>query len=177
MTETKEYFDRALAELDTLPPISNVFHKVLELTEEDDDRRGELVRCVSLDQAIAAKVLQIVNSPYYGMQQKISSLEVAVGLLGDKKVREIAILCSASGVLRRGVRSYGIMPDEFWLHSIATAISARLLAEIHAPEKREVAYAAGLLHDIGKLAINRLIEEEHKETIQDTGGILLRGQL
>ena len=92
-----------------------------------------------------------------------------MGLLGDKKVREIAILCSAAGVLRRGVLSYGIMPDEFWLHSIATAISARLLAEIFAPEMCDEAFTAGLLHDIGKLAINRMIEEEHKETIRDTG--------
>ncbi len=92
-----------------------------------------------------------------------------MGLLGDNKVREIAILCSASGVLRRGVRSYGIMPDEFWLHSISTAISARLLAEIYGPEMRDEAFTAGLLHDIGKLAINRVIEEEQKETIRDTG--------
>ena len=172
MTQVKNYFENALSEVDTLPPVSTVLHKILELTDGDENPREELIRCVSLDQAIAAKVLQIINSAYYGIRQEVSSLEVAVALLGDKKVREIAIMCSTSGVLRGGIRGYGIPSDQFWLHSVTTGFAARLIAGRFAPERRETAFVAGLLHDIGKLVIDRLIEEPHREMLLELAGNL-----
>ena len=126
MAQVRTYFERALSEVDSLPPVSNVFNKIMELTGDDEGRREELIRCVSADQAIAAKVLQLINSAYYGMRQTISSLEVAVGLLGDRKIRDIALMCASSGLLRSEIRGYGIPADQFWLHSVTAAFAARL---------------------------------------------------
>ncbi len=144
--------------------------KILEITDEEEGSREELIRCVSLDQAIASKVLQLINSAYYGIKQKVSSLEVAVGLLGDKQIRDIAIICASSGLLRSDIRGYGIPADQFWLHSVTTAFAGRLIAEKFKPDMRETAFAAGLLHDIGKLVINRLIEEPHREIFWPLAG-------
>ncbi|MBT3352904.1 MAG: HDOD domain-containing protein [Nitrospinaceae bacterium] len=172
MADTKKYFETALVEVDSVPPISNVFHKIMELTEGSDTARDELIRCVSLDQGVAAKTFQIINSAYYGIRQEISSLEVAVGLLGDKKVRDIAIMCATSGLLHSHMGGYGIPADAFWLHSVRTAFAARLLADKLNPNIRETAFAAGLLHDIGKLVVDRLVEESQKEILLKPEGFI-----
>ncbi len=163
MTLRNLEFERALVEVDALPPASQVLVKILALTQEESASRSELIRCVSLDPAIAAKVLQTINSAYFGMGEKVSSLEVAVGLLGDKNIRDIAMMCSATGILRKSIGGYGMMADQFWLHSVTTAIAARQIAVRCGIEEDDSAFAAGLLHDIGKLAMNRVIMESQIE--------------
>jgi len=74
MSLCMSYLEKVLVEIDALPPVSEVFHKILELTGGDDASRDELVRCVSLDPAIAAKILQTINSAYFGVSEKVSSL-------------------------------------------------------------------------------------------------------
>jgi len=160
-------FSQALAEVDALPPVSEVFHKILELTSQENASRADLVRCISLDQAISAKVLQTINSAYFGMGQKVSSLDIAVGLLGNNNVRDIAIICSASASIRRSIVGYGMLADQFWLHSVTTAFAARLIADKCDAEEREAAFAAGLLHDIGKVVMDHIIRDSQIKMIWD----------
>ena len=165
MSTTTDHLERALHHIDILPPVSNVFHKIMALTGGEENSRDELIQCVSLDQAIAAKVLQTINSAYFGMSQRVSSLEVAVGLLGDSQIRDIAIMCTTSGLVGVPIRGYGIPADQFWLHSVTTAIAARLLADKFWPLHGDMAFAAGLLHDIGKVVLDRIVEEPDKEVL------------
>jgi putative nucleotidyltransferase with HDIG domain len=168
MSLCASYLEKILVEIDTLPPVSEVFHKILELTGGDDASRDELVRCVSLDPAISAKILQTINSAYFGVSEKVSSLKVAVGLLGDVNIRDIAIMCAASGVLRKSIMGYGIMAEEFWFHSVTAAFASRQISEKIGGEDHDLAFSAGLLHDIGKLAIDRVIRETQKDMSWDT---------
>ena len=92
MSVRSSFLEKTLSEIDALPPISDVFHKILELTGSDDVSRDELVHCISLYPAIAAKVLQTINSAYFGLSDRGSSLKVAVGLLGNINIRDIAIM-------------------------------------------------------------------------------------
>ncbi len=161
------YLEKVLVEIDALPPVSEVFHKILELTGGDDASRDELVRCVSLDPAIAAKILQTINSAYFGVSEKVSSLKVAVGLLGGVNIRDIAIMCAASGFLRKSIMGYGIMVEEFWFHSVTAAFASRQISEKIGGEDHDLAFSAGLLHDIGKLAIDRVVRETQKDMSWD----------
>ncbi len=120
-------------------------------------------------------MLQLINSAYYGIKQRVSSLEIAVGLLGDKQIRDIAIICASSGLLRSDIRGYGIPADQFWQHSVTTAFAGRLIAAKFRPELSEAAFTAGLLHDIGKLVIDRLIEEQHREIFWPLAGEIALG--
>ncbi len=158
MAVSKISFTHALAEVDALPPVSEVFHKILVLTSQYSYRE-DLIRCISLDQAISAKVLQTINSAYFGMGEKVSSLDRAVGLLGDNNVRDIAIMCSASASMHKSIAGYGVLANQYWLHSVTTAFAARLIADKYGAEEREAAFAAGLLHDIGKLVMGHLIQD------------------
>ena len=167
MAINKISLSQALAEVDALPPLSEVFHKELELTSQENASRADLVRCISLDQAISAKVLQTINSAYFGMGQKVSSLDIAVGLLGDNNIRDIAIMCSASASMRKSIAGYGMLADQFWLHSVTTAFAARLIADKCDAEERETAFAAGLLHDIGMVVMDQIIQNSQIKMIWD----------
>lgn len=167
MSVASFFLDKIFTEIDALPPVSEVFHKILELTGGDDVSRDELVRCVSLDPAIAAKALQTINSAYFGVSGRVSSLNVAVGLLGDVNIRDIAIMCAATGFLRRSILGYGIMAEEFWFHSVTAAFASRQISKKIGGEDHELAFSAGLLHDIGKLAMDRVIRESQKDMSWD----------
>ena len=167
MAVSKFSFSQALAEVDALPPVYEVFHKILELTSQENASRADLIRCISLDQAISAKVLQTINSAYFGMGQKVSNLDIAVGLLGDNNIRDIAIMCSASASMRKSISGYGMLADQFWLHSVTAAFAARLIADKCDAEEREAAFAAGFLHDIGKVVMDRIIRDSQNQMIWD----------
>ncbi len=151
---------KAFAELDVLPPFPVVFNKIMEITESDVGSREELLKALSLDQAIAAQVLRTSNSAYYGMAGRVATLDRAVALLGETTVREIAVLCAASGFLRRNIRRYGILSQQFWSHSVNTAMTARNIAVLVMPKLSEVAFTAGLVHALGKLVVDRIADEE-----------------
>lgn len=157
MTRVENFYERALDEIEAIPVVSSVIFKIMRITASEFSSREDLLRCLSSDQAIAAKVLQTINSAYYGMRNPIADLNVAVGLMGDKKIRDIALLCSSSGTIRQTFPGYGITADQVWLHSVTTAFAAGFIAEKSHPDKGAAAFAAGLMHDIGKIVMDSLI--------------------
>ena len=157
MGYVKNFYECALDEIEAIPVVSSVIFKIMQITASEFSSRADLLRCLSSDQAIAAKVLQTINSAYYSRREPIADLNVAVGLLGDKRIREIALLCSSSETIRQTYPGYGITADQVWLHSVTTAFAARFIAEKSHPEKSPAAFAAGLMHDIGKIVMDSLI--------------------
>ena len=88
---------KTFAELDMLPPFPVVFNKILEIIESEVGSREELLKALSLDQAIAAQVLRTSNSVYYGMAGRVATLNRSVAFFGETTVREIAVLCATTG--------------------------------------------------------------------------------
>ncbi|MEE9239951.1 MAG: HDOD domain-containing protein, partial [bacterium] len=153
--------------LDALPPFPMVFYKILDITEGGHGSREELLRALSLDQAIVAKVLHVSNSAYYGLERQVSSIDRAVALIGENTVREVAIYCATYGLLRSPLPRYRISAGQFWEHSVTTSLAARGIAARKIPQICEKALVAGLLHDVGKLAMNGLIDLELEDEIQN----------
>jgi putative nucleotidyltransferase with HDIG domain len=153
--------------MNALPPFPLVFYKILDITENIHGSREELLRALSLDQAIVAKVLQIANSAYYGLQKEVSSIDRAVALIGENMVREVAIYCATNGLVQRPLARYRLSARQFWEHSVTTSLAARCIAARIIPQIREKALVAGLLHDIGKLAMNGMIDLKSEIEIQN----------
>jgi putative nucleotidyltransferase with HDIG domain len=153
--------------MNALPPFPLVFYKILDITEDIYGSREELLRALSLDQAIVAKVLQVANSAYYGLQKEVSSIDRAVALIGENMVREVAIYCATNGLVQRPLARYRLSARQFWEHSVTTSLAARCIAARIIPQIREKALIAGLLHDIGKLAMNDLIDLKLEVEIQN----------
>jgi putative nucleotidyltransferase with HDIG domain len=143
-----------------LPSLPEIYLRVSQQLEDEKISVSEIGQTVQTDPAITTRVLKMVNSAYYGLPNQVSSVAQAVSLLGRERLKHILI-----GSVLRGVFSAQDNPafsmQEFWQHSIKTAIIARQLAhELPTIEEPEAMFTAGLLHDIGRLLlINRVPEQ------------------
>lgn len=142
---------------------------ILELQRAIDDPRSsanDLARIISLDPGLSAYLLRIVNSAMYSFPSRIDTVSRAVAVLGT---RQISVLAMGVSVLR----SYSDRPvqaldmERFWRHSVACAILARSVAEGCGKSPPERFFVAGLLHDVGRLAIFEAIPE-HARVVMDT---------
>lgn len=139
---------RRIRDLPALPTI--VFDLITSFARADVDV-ATLADKISRDQALAAKILRLANSSFYGLQAKVGTVKQAIVVLGFDSARALAV---ASSVIERfgDERLAEIDVIEFWRHSIATALCARALAR-HAGLSKDQAFIAGLLHDIGRLVL------------------------
>lgn len=115
------------------------------------------------DPALTANLLRMANSAYFGLSREVTSVRQAITLLGVKRVYEVASSVTFSRMLPESLPGYEVDAREFWTHCLAVAaLSERLAAEIgiKAPD---FIFTAGLLHDIGKLAIGSFLMEASEE--------------
>lgn len=134
-----------------LPALPAVVLKVLQTFQQDNPDVDLLVREIAHDQALATRVLRLANSPFYGLQTKVGSLHDAITVLGFRNVRAAV---AGIAVMRCFAQSpvAGFDLSAFQSHATAVALAARAIArQAQLPE--ELAFSAGLVHDIGVLAL------------------------
>jgi putative nucleotidyltransferase with HDIG domain len=150
VVETPQAATRKLGDyLVDLPPMPMVALKVMHLVDDPTTNTLELARTIAADQAITFKVLQLANSSYYGYRRQIMTLTQAIAVLGVRTIRSLVLLYSIPASLKRGGRT-GPQEKALWEHSVGTALTARLLAQKAGNTDPEMAFVAGLLHDLGK---------------------------
>jgi putative nucleotidyltransferase with HDIG domain len=115
-------------------------------------------RYLSQDQALTARVLRLANSAFYGMQRRIASPDEAVVILGMRAVRNLAMIASTYHWMDKPLKGYALAPHEFWEHSLSAGVAAQLIAQNACPAAGDVAFTCGLLHDLGKVALNAWLE-------------------
>jgi len=143
-----------------LPPISSNTLQILNLVTKSNYEVRDLAKLISLDVSLTAKCLQVVNSASFGLRNPINSIERAVGYLGKKAILGLMINTSFSGIFSTVLSGYEADSGDLWGHSLRTAIAAKILGDhLNNTEIGEVAYTAGLLHDIGKVIINQHLSD------------------
>lgn len=136
-----------------LPPAPAAAVKLLQLTRDDASDVAAISRVIETEPALAAKVLHIVNSAYFGFPKRIRSIHRAVTLLGFSAVRQAALqIMFYEGLIKRGGKG-AFDRLYFWQHSLLVAILSRRMAERLGHPDPESLYAAGLLHDLGKVIL------------------------
>ena len=132
--------------------------RLLELLDDMTAGADRVLAIIERDPSLTANLLKLCNSAYYGVQRKIGSVREALILLGNKTVVTLAFASGMGDVLRGPLAGYGMAKDDLWRHALATAVGAGYLAtRTHAEELRDRAFTAGLVHDIGKLLLNKLL--------------------
>jgi len=142
-----------------LPPIPMAAEAALTVIRNPASGMVELAEVLSLDQALSSLVLRWANSAYFGLVRPVSTVREAVVYLGYQAVQSLILGGSISALLERPVPGYGLKRGELWKHSIAVAAGSRLILQKIAPQQAEEAYLAGLLCDIGKLAMDVLLQD------------------
>jgi HD-like signal output (HDOD) protein len=145
--------------------------RLLELLDDMTAGADRVLSIIERDPSLTANLLKLCNSAYYGVQRKIGSVREALILLGNKTVVTLAFASGMGDVLRGPLAGYGMAKDALWRHALATAVGAGYLAtRTHAAELRDRAFTAGLVHDIGKLLLNKLLARQLEQMPQGTLG-------
>lgn len=152
MTTPAESVVQKVKDLAALP---QVVHQIIHLTNNPNASVKDLERLISIDQGMSTRVLNTVNSAYYGFSRKIASIKDAVVLLGFKAVRNLAMTVSVFDLFVGKTDRQNLRRGKWWRHSIDTALCARLIASQVAGVSPDEAYTAGLLHEIGKPLLDR----------------------
>ncbi len=137
----------------TLPIFSNVVSQVLALTENSDASARQYEQIIMQDTALTAKILRTANTAYYGGSGKINTLPRALSQLGSNTIRSICLTVAFQSALCSKQLNARFDAASFWQHSIAVACAAKVIACLARPALREEAFTAGLVHDLGKLAL------------------------
>jgi putative nucleotidyltransferase with HDIG domain len=140
-----------------IQPIPQIALKIIREIQSEDYGLRDIGHEIRHDQVMTAKVLKVCNSPYVGSKEEIKSVEQAIVMLGSRFVGQL-ILSSAMGQFFSGCqRSYSMSKGGLYHHSICTGIVAEHLSRKTKKASPDVAYTAGLLHDIGKVLLDQYV--------------------
>lgn len=150
---------QALADdIRSLPSLPNVVVQLQALMMQNDASIDCFANTLQLDQALSVKVLQLANSPFYGLSNRIGSVRDAINVLGLRQLGTL-VLAAALTVQFEKLHGKALHIDAFWRHSIACAVAARQIARLHGMNEA-AAFTAGLLHDVGRLVVDSHYPEE-----------------
>jgi len=150
---------KILRHMKDLPPIPQTILKAREIMTNPDSDFKELANLFETDQAIAAKILKLSNSPYYGYSGKITSIQRASVILGHKTLIELLTVIGTAGLLGNKLAGYWLDSGALWKHSLAVAFGSRIIASKIDPALSNDAFTSGLIHDVGKLILDQYIKE------------------
>lgn len=140
-----------------LPTMPEVLLKLNDVMANPDASADDVAKVVSKDPAVATNILRIVNSAYYGLQVRVSSVSLAISVMGFNMTKKVALKAAVFSVFgKRRDKIQHFDPLAFWRHAIFTGTAARVLggsSAVFASTHAEDIYIAGLLHDIGKIIL------------------------
>jgi HD-like signal output (HDOD) protein len=137
-----------------IPPFPRAAQQVMGMLRDPRVQIPKVAEIVALDQGFATKVLRMANSAYFGLPRKVSNVTEALVLLGWANVRIVLISASVGPILCRGLKGYSMEEGVLWEHSVGSAFAAQMLSKDLAPQVYNMSFTAGLLHDVGKVALD-----------------------
>ena len=157
---------RSLKEVGDLPTIPSVAAQALALTEDPSSTASDLLRVVMTDPPLAAKVLRVANSVRFHGDHDVTDLQTAIVRLGFNQVRNLLM-----GVaVIRSFNTYFVgapyTREDFWVHCISVGVLAAKLAGEGDTLPSSTAFVGGLLHDAGKLVLDRFAREPFTRSLR-----------
>ena len=160
--------DEVIAKVRDLPPVSQSALKLAGVLNRHNVSNDEIADVLKYDNVLTARLLRACNSPMFGFEEPVYSVDQAVLMLGHQQILHVVLSLTFGGVLSAALPGYAIEARELLLHSLTTAVAAEVVAnadtEMHVDPP--VAFTAGLLHDFGKLAFNEVLTPEVQSAIR-----------
>ena len=157
--EIEKMWKHILSEVKSITSLPEVIVQLVRELGDNEVAPEKIEQIIMNDAALTAKVLRVANSAFYGRASKVEKISEAVVLLGLNTLRNMVITLVSSNALKGKMTGYGLDKGELYLHSIAAAVGARMIAKHNRIKENEKYYVAGLLHDIGKILISPFIGE------------------
>jgi HD-like signal output (HDOD) protein len=145
--------------IEDLPSMPQTIIKARQVMADPGSGLRDIAEILETDQGISIQVLRLANSSYYGWSGKVSSLEQAAVLLGHQTLAEIISIAATCKLLGGALSGYGMESGALWRHSLAVAIGSQIIAQKRQPQLTNDAFICGLIHDAGKLILDKYISE------------------
>ncbi|MCP4643471.1 MAG: HDOD domain-containing protein [bacterium] len=155
----------AVSQIDKLPTLPAVLGQILDTMSDPDSSALDLARHIAADQSLSARMLQLVNSGFYGFYRQITNITDAIVILGFSETRDLILTATAFTALPVAASS-AYDRTELWRHSLATAMAADRIAKRLRLPAGQGFFSAGLLHDVGKVALDALYPDLLAEAAQ-----------
>jgi putative nucleotidyltransferase with HDIG domain len=156
-------FDQIVQTTGDLPTMPHIATLVMQKVADPNTTSKDLHETISKDQALAARILKIANSPFYGCARHINRLTDAIMVMGFNAIRSLVTASALNDLLK----SYGLIEKLLWEHSTGCAALSKKIAKAVRYSKTEEAFLAGLLHDVGKIVINLKMPDKMREIVQE----------
>ena len=163
--EANKVVESALARVGEIATLPEVTVKIIRIVENPKSTARDLHDVIRVDPALSSRLLKVVNSAFYGLPGQIASMDRAIVLLGLSAVKNIAIASSMSHLFNGGRTIEGFSGLELWRHSVAVAVTARLLTTAQGRPSVEESFLAGLIHDLGLLIERQVYPKEMAQII------------
>ena len=149
---------RKFTELKTLP---HVAIKVTPLVNDDRSTMQDFEEIIKLDPVLVTRLLRLVNSPYFGLSQKVESISKAVVFAGMRQLRNLVAVEALRGMFKGNNDEFSA--QKLWLHSATVAILSGMIAKRIFGKDGEDVFLAGIIHDIGLIVENQVAGEQLRE--------------
>ncbi len=159
-------FNELLEKLSDIPTLPIVASKVNELINNPNSSSADIAGVLKKDQVLTAKVLKLINSPYYGIPSEVTDVQRALAYLGFNTLAQLVL----------GLSVFSLFPAEqnedfplidFWRHALATAVCSEVIAKKIKYAKPEECFTCGLLHDIGKVVMYQIAKPMLVEVVRE----------
>ncbi len=175
-----EKLKKIVAGIKDLPSLPSLYGMIVEEMQSPDASIKKVGEIIAQDVSMSAKVLQIVNSAYFGLPRKLTDPQQAAVYLGIETLKALVLSIHVFSSFTKEAESFGLSFEEMWRHSLMVA---RLAKEIARSEKAEMkaveeSFISGILHDIGKLILLKIPHQYRKvkDFVEITGGSYLDGE-
>lgn len=157
-----------VADTQFLPPAFQLLPRLLELLEDPEANSEEIAEIIRLDPGLTANVLRVCNSARYAGAYRVETLQEAVMRLGLREVYRVVAGIVSSPVIAQAKEALDPSLGDIWNHALACASAGHILAGEKGDDP-EIAFTAGLLHDIGKVLIMHAGAAEYTDLLKEAG--------
>jgi putative nucleotidyltransferase with HDIG domain len=168
MTDRPQHRHQIESFINRMPSLPTSVSKVIEVCNQPQTSPNDLNRLISLDPVLTGKVLKLINSAYFTIREPVTSVTRAIIMLGLNTVKNLALSTSIVGIFKGDSKDGCFSMNDFWVHSLATGVTARMLAARQGlpSDTREEYFVGGLLHDIGKVPMMHCFPEEYRHVLK-----------
>ena len=159
MSPLIDSMDRMVRDIPAMPAVAQ---KVMHMLGDPRTTNSTLGSTLSSDMAMASRVLQMANSPFFGTRQKITSISQAIFVLGHAALRSLIITVCTKGIFKNP----GLMEEKVWEHGMGTGVAARSIAEKTKLMDPDEAFLGGLLHDVGRMILIVVYRSEYQKIFE-----------
>lgn len=156
LQQKRERTIKIISNILNLNVIPKVVFELMKILDNPNTTANELNKIISKDQALVTKILSVANSPLYGLQRKVATIDFAILVLGFKELKSIISVISISDALKNKTDKY-LNQKEFMLHSYMVGAASKKIAKDMGFQNSGEAFIAGFLHDIGISIVHRYL--------------------